>query len=396
MAAWGASNRRTLDRWLGPLVSLALVLPLTAVVWAAETSEKCWDIPDEVGSLADNPEAATAYLDPGGTPGRDSRLNQLLRPVTWTACGDDDAPATVGAILVAATTGQTLDEQNGPAVPHTLPMAQVVHETVMVLGGSRQRERPHRAEFWREPEALVPDALKPYLATMLTAYVGDLEQGLHDSAGKRWDEQSTAVFDRDTNEARVIFNSKTDALIPLRNLVTELTTHPEAYATLYDAFRSSYAHYLDHVQLDSEGVLTAGTAEAPRLGEFTEFWRLSYGPAVLARLRALHIEKGTIEDTVAFDLAVLEHSRGVVIPTPEPLEGPAWSGDIARRAPAASAHEWEQQQQTGFLDGRQHLLWVLDTWATDQEIPPAELPPLHAALEEGYLFSHAQAARTFY
>ncbi|MFF2376232.1 hypothetical protein ACFVUW_17810 [Streptomyces xiamenensis] len=402
MAAWGAANRRVLDRWLGPLVSLALVLPLAGTVAWVSWREECWDVPTEIQALADDPQAAVDYLVPGAdsasgsgdASGVDSRVAALLSPEHWTTCQGPAGPDLLGSILLAATTGQTAAERSGPAVPHTLPMSVVVHETVMVLGA----ERPRAANLlpWRDPGPQVPPGLEPYLATMLAAYVRDVNDGAGDFYAPQElpDEAGPALTHPDTGEWRPVFRYDNDSRRPLQRLLGRITVDPVAYATLHDAFRAHYADYLDRLTVDGDGVLRDPEDRAPALTSYNRFRELTYGTTALAQLRALHVRDGRIEDVDAFDETVLESSRGVFrtgaragtgADTPEP----PLTGDVARRAPDSSVAE------TGILDGRQHLLGVLAHWAEEHGLSESDLLALNAALEEGY-FNAVHAARSDY
>ncbi|MFE0690991.1 hypothetical protein ACWGNE_05055 [Streptomyces xiamenensis] len=400
MAAWGAANRRVLDRWLGPLVSLALVLPLAGTVAWVSWREECWDVPTEIQALADDPQAAVDYLDPvadsasgsSDTVGTDSRVAELLSPEHWATCQGPAGPDLLGSILLAATTGQTAAEQSGPAVPHTLPMSRVVHETVMVLGAAR----PRAADLlpWQDPGPRVPPGLEPYLATMLAAYVREVNDGAGDFYGYQElpDDPGPVLTHPDTGEGRPVFHYRNDSRRPLQRLLGRITAHPVAYATLHDAFRAHYADYLDRLTVDGDGVLRDPEDQAPALTSFNRFRELTYGMTVLSQLRALHVRDGRIEDVDAFDEAVLESCRGVFrtgARAGADAPQPPLAGDVARRAPDSSMAE------SDILDSRQHLFEVLAHWAEVHGLSEADLLALNAALDEGY-FNALYDARSDY
>ncbi|MGW0981260.1 hypothetical protein ACWD33_10540 [Streptomyces xiamenensis] len=390
MAAWGVAGfRRVVGRGLGPVVSLALLVPMGVVLWRAEPTRACWDVPEEIAALADDPPAATAHLDPGPDTGTGTgAVAELLAPRHWVTCAGPSGPELLGSILVAATTGQTVDDQDGPALVHTEAMASVLYDIVEVLGAPGDAAvAPPRLRPWDGAGAVVPHGLEPYVATVLAAYVTDLADPLESGLPLR------AVADGRTGEARSLFpligtdlvEVDADDGTPLQSwhaalptLVERIASHPRAFAILHDAHRAYAAHYLDHLTVAGSGELVAGVGLPPGAAAFDVLPEMTTGLAELAYLRGRLFEDGTIGDPAAFDAAVREHSRGTYLAVADPPALPVATGDLARRAPAAEAGD------VPVLEGRDHLLSVLERWAELRGLPEAERVPLRALLRYGF------------
>ncbi|WP_158687217.1 hypothetical protein [Streptomyces sp. AA0539] len=401
MAARGAAGRRRVEKWLGPVVAMALLVPMGLVVWRADADRWCWDVPPEVAALADDPAAATAYLDPGPVSGESTgAVAALLAPGHWVTCDGPAGPDLLGAILVAATTGQTLAEQDGPAVPHTPAMASVAHETVVVLAAEPEAQRPPFVPGGGARSA-IPPGLEPYLGLMLAAYLTDLSHRtqLAELGDVLLEEHPVRTLpDPETGEARVLFATAGELVTetdpdsgealeywtdPLRDLTTAVASHPEGYAVLYDAHLAYAAHCLDLLTVDEDGKLTSGTRAAALPNPTDPFAEITGGVAGLSVLRDALAEEGVISDGAAFDAAVREHSRGVHLATAEPPGEPSvLAGALARRAPAGPAGD------AAFLDGRAQLLMMLEDWAGGRGLPEQEWVPLRAALASSYHWSH--------
>ncbi|MFD7509653.1 hypothetical protein ACFV5N_09960 [Streptomyces sp. NPDC059853] len=405
MAARGAAGRRRVEKWLGPVVSLALLVPMGLVLWRAGADRWCWDVPPEIAALADDPAAATAYLDPGPDAGETTgAVAALLAPAHWVTCDGPSGPDLLGAIIVAATTGQTLAEQDGPAVPHTLAMASVAYEVVAVLGEDPGVRRPPFVPGGAERSA-IPPGLEPYLGLMLAAYLTDTDPlvQLAELGDAPADERLVrTVPDPETGEGRALFTTAAERITetdpdsgttteyftdPLSDLILAVASHPEGYAVLYDAHRAYAAHCLDLLTVDEDGKLTSGT-RAAALPHFADpFTEMTRGIAVLSVLRDAFTEEGVVSDGAAFDAAVREHSRGVFLSAAEPPGQPSsvLAGDLTRRAPAGPADD------AAFLDGRAQLLMMLEDWADRRGLPEQEWVPLRAAVASSYHWSHRSA-----
>ncbi|MFB4193597.1 hypothetical protein [Streptomyces carpaticus] len=401
MAARGAAGRRMVEKWLGPAVAMALLVPMGLVLWRAGADRWCWDVPPEIAALADDPAAATAYLDPGPDSGESTgAVAELLAPGHWVTCDGPAGPELLGAILLAATTGQTLAEQDGPAVPHTPAMASVVHETVVVLAADPEPQVPPFVPGGGARSA-VPPGLEPYLGLMLAAYLSDLNHRtqLAELGDALLEERPVRTLpDPETGEARELFTTAGELVTetdpdsgtvleywtdPLRDLTVAVASHPEGYAVLYDAHRAYAAHCLDLLTVDEDGKLTSGTRAAALPYPSDPFAEMTGGVAGLSVLRDALAEEGVISDGAAFDAAVREHSRGVHLAAAEPPAQPsAPAGDLARRAPAGPA------DGAAFLDGRAQLLMMLEDWAARRGLPEREWVPLRAALASSYHASH--------
>ncbi|MGW7291483.1 hypothetical protein ACWGIB_03690 [Streptomyces xiamenensis] len=393
MAAWGVAGfRRVVGRGLGPVVSLALLVPMGVVLWRAEATRACWDVPEEIAALADDPPAATAHLDPGPDTGTGTgAVADLLAPSHWVTCAGPSGPDLLGSILVAATTGQTVNDQDGPAVVHTEAMASVLYDVVEVLGAPEDDVvAPPRLRPWDGPDPVIPHGLEPYLATVLAAYVTDLVDPQFSDLPLRAMPRSDG-----TGEARSLFAFtgarvvETDAetgetdesrVPPLRALMTRITSHPQAFAILHDAYRAYAAHYLDQLTVGEHGELNAGVGDAPGPVNFNPFEEMTAGLAELDHLRGRFFTDGTVEDPAAFDTAVLEHSRGTFLAVADPPALPVLAGDLARRAPAPVT----EADAVSILDGREHLLTVLMHWTGLRELPETEWAPLRALLTYSY------------
>ncbi|MGW3292669.1 hypothetical protein ACWC9S_01745 [Streptomyces xiamenensis] len=392
MAAWGVAGfRRVVGRGLGPVVSLALLVPMGVALWRAEPTRTCWDAPEEIAALAHDPRAATARLDPGPDTGNGTgAVADLLAPRHWVTCAGPSGPDLLGSILVAATTGQTVDDQDGPAVVHTEAMASVLYDIVEVLGApGRDAVAPPRLRPWDGPSPVVPHGLEPYLATVLAAYVTDLVDPLDSELPLR------TLADGETGEARSLFpftgidvvevdaedGTTTQSRHPaLPTLVERIAPHPQAFAILHDAHRAYAAHYLDHLTVADGGELMAGVGLPPGTDGFEVLPEMTTGLVELAHLRGRFFEDGTIEDPAAFDAAVGEHSRGTYLAVADPPTLPVATGDLARRAPSPAAEVGDAP----VLEGRDHLLIMLERWAELRGLPEAERVPLRALLSYSF------------
>jgi hypothetical protein len=391
MAVWGVVKRSGVLRLVVSLLVLALVGLAVPVVWEAVDGEACWDPPADVVALAEDPEAATEALDPGEDLARADRIESLFAEDHWRTCDGPSGPELLGDVLLAAATGLTADEQDTPEVPpHTLSMARVVRQAVVTLG--------------ERPGIPFPQEFAPAMARVLGAYILDVGEGVETFTED--DEPRPAIMDERTGEARPVFLNDDFASSRVRGLMSWLAIDPVAYATLYDALRAYFAHYLDHLSEDEDGRLVAGVGSPPEHAFAPgSVAAITDGLAVLEYWRTHHIVNGAIEDGLAFDRAVLEHSRGGYLAAAEPPDSVAPEGGVPHRAPAAPASEWAESgaeaagagpESAGewFLDPREQLRGALDQWVADRDVPSARAESVRGMVDGIYLRSVPNAGLT--
>ncbi|GGZ91595.1 hypothetical protein GCM10010371_59300 [Streptomyces subrutilus] len=127
-----------------------------------------------LGIMAEDPDAATYFLDPEAPGNKNEHLKYMLTdrdmPDPWISTGvgqpiemHGDKTPGLGAALQAAATGHTDGEKLGPPGPHTEGQARVMHHAIRYLddemGGD---EFPKDLEGLRQP-----------MAKALVDYVGD-------------------------------------------------------------------------------------------------------------------------------------------------------------------------------------------------------------------------------
>jgi hypothetical protein len=372
VVAWGEWLKRR--KTLSVLVLVLAVLVAGSLVWVAVDDEACWDAPPEVAAWARDPQAATTALDPGEDLSRAGRIEGLFSEDHWVTCDGPSGPELLGGVLVAATTGRTAEDQDAPAVRHSLPMARVLHQAVVTLGAAQR----------------LPEEFAPYVAQAAAAYIVDISEAIDTTFDPDDEDRRQAIVDERTGEARPRFTAG-DAPVLVRGLMTNLAADPEAYAVLYDALRAWFAHYLDHLAVDGRGTLTAGVGTPPEhafapgsVGAITD------GLTLLAYWRAAYIETGVVEDGGAFDQAVLEHSRGAYMPAAKQPSSIASEGVVPQRdATAAGRGE-------GLLDPRQQLRGAVEQWAADRGVPAVRAEAITGLVDSIYLRSVRGAVLTDY
>ncbi|MEV7834750.1 DUF6571 family protein [Streptomyces subrutilus] len=130
-----------------------------------------------LGIMAEDPDAATYFLDPEAPGNKNEHLKYMLTdrdmPDPWISTGvgqpiemHGDKTPGLGAALQAAATGHTDGEKLGPPGPHTEGQARVMHHAIRYLddemGGD---EFPKDLEGLRQP-----------MAKALVDYVGDTHE----------------------------------------------------------------------------------------------------------------------------------------------------------------------------------------------------------------------------
>ncbi|GAA1920679.1 hypothetical protein GCM10009716_31660 [Streptomyces sodiiphilus] len=346
--------------------------------WEA-SGQTCWEPPDSVIALADDPDAAAEALDPGNTAGGPVRVHQLLDGDHWETCSGPAGADLIGSVLLAATTGRTADAGPGaaPGEPRTLAQARTFHRTVTVLGADDAPGYPR--EF------------VPYLARMLASYIVDVSDGLLGYG----DETGPALQDdEERGEARAVLSRDDDGSPALRALLWELTADPEAFALLYDALGAYFAHLLERTDAQ---IVREAPEEWPGHPFGDDHYLLTEGFATLLGLREWHIAAGRIPDGPAFDRQVLTHSTGAHLPfRPTGDEGPGRVSRIADRPAAVPAKQWAvsgaldaglepEAAAVWFMSPRDHLGRVLDEWAADRDIPAEYRDHVHRKFTGWYL-----------
>lgn len=211
-------------------------------------------VDDMLGIMSDDPDTATAYLDPGDDGGN-KRLEYLLNKRDWPDLevrevyrGQEptgnidhiDASNTrvgLGSILEAATTG----EEAGP--PHTAGEARIMRDTVTLLDTPPGHEE------------IKPNLRQP-LANCLADYTNDTHEilsGLQDTYTDDAPRQGGAgVFGSDENAH---MTPDSDKLIRMMRGIAE---DPEAYGTMHKAETAYIAK-----QLEDTGGDTADSIRDP-------------------------------------------------------------------------------------------------------------------------------------
>lgn len=373
--------------WISVVVQ-ALVATSCVAVLNARADDDCWTPPRATVALAEDPARATRVLDPGTTAVQSNKITRLLDDDHWNTCEGPSGSRVLGRVLIAATTGKSASDTEGPALRHTEAMARVLHETVRTLGDRGQPTFP--AEF------------RPYAARLLAAWPASVNMGVtgySKESGAAMEPGGTK--DARAYEARAVFNNDDQGTLTLKAVITTLAADPKSYATLYDALRAHAAVSLDPVRRD-EAVpdkAVPDKAEGQAATDRTAHRRLEAGMetiAVLNHARDTHLAKGAIPDGAKFDAAVLRHSKGGYAASARPTS-PAYppEGSAALRTPAKSARAWaaegaaatghgERNAAAWFMDGPQQIRRTVNLWARDRDVPPADADRVRGSLDRSY------------
>ncbi|MBL1099819.1 hypothetical protein [Streptomyces coffeae] len=345
-------SRRARYGLVAGVLALSAAAVLMPVLVLADDDSECRTVPAETAALADDPEAATRALDPGQGLAGIGEVRTLLGTQGTPLCAGKDGSEAAGRVLLAATTGARQT--------HTLPMARVVHATVIALG--------------READGRMTAGLEPYVARVLAAYIGDFTQHpISDVEGPAFvaskvDEHLVADYPY-PGEAHAVITRYASGR---RALVRNLAGNPESFAVLYDADRAHLAYYLERLDDEAANPTTTHGIE----GTETDLYRIGELTGLLMRARAFHAESGTI-DLDTFDRAVLRHSRGTYRAAAHQVTSYPPAGTIATRAAVKA-------DAKDFMDGHAQILAPYDAWARERGIDPVHARQARSAIQKGY------------
>ncbi|MET7605704.1 hypothetical protein [Streptomyces avermitilis] len=379
--AWLRSHRLLVSAVATAVVALAVAIPLT--VSDSADAAPCWSVPAKARALAGDPAAARTALDPLDDASNLERAHRLL--AHDRVCGH--GAEVLGRIVTAATSA------TASGSPHTMAQARSAFAVASALS--------HRA---------IPPGLAPAVARMLAEYVVDVTRDVsdghdRDATGPAEPAEGAALDDTGfTSYGRFLapheahtnfgFSEGLDSAhhVSLDVVIAEVAKDPEAFAILYDAERTYFAHYLERLTDragDPAAHLTAKSkAEDEKFGEDWHAYDTDWPDndleditdviAALMQARTRYARNGTIKDLAVFDKTVRAHTDGAYRPAADRVTTRPPMGDIAERAPSARV-------RGDLFDGRQQLFTVYDAWVRDRGITAERAVTLRQLMDDHYV-----------
>ncbi|MFJ9040022.1 hypothetical protein ACIRF8_25995 [Streptomyces sp. NPDC102406] len=365
------------------IVAAGVIVPVSFA--GSADAAPCWSVPARTRALADDPAAATSFLDPLDDTSRTGRVEGLLDHEAY--CGD--GARAVGRAIVAAASA-------APGKPHTEAQARTAYAVMSVLSFRSGVPAP---------------GLEPAVARVMAEYVVDVARTPwlsddHEVTGPAepaagataLDEAGRTPFGSFLNprEAHAVFGHR-DPLRRTRGaafdgLISRLARNPEAFAVLYDAERAYFAYYLERLTNRGGDPAARPTArdEAEARKADSDRWRydltspdqdlgaIAERIGMLTGLRTTLATDGTIEDLSAFDSAIREHTRGTYRPSARRVTTLPAMNTIAARAASGAV-------RGDLFDGRAQLYSVYDTWVRERGVPAGRAEQLRQLLDEQYM-----------
>lgn len=344
------------------VLAAAVLVPLTV----AGDDTPCWQVPDSVRALADDPAAATKALDPGPDLERMSDVKRLL--VHEEVCGD--GATVLGRVVTAAT------DASSPTATHTEAQARSVYAVA-------------DAYEYTDP----PAGLAPTLARMLAEYVVDVvrdyqfadddvprpavgaEEEVPAEDGWVWVGSFLAP-----GEAHVAFGYRGEGGdVSLQPMIRYLLTDPAAFAVLYGADRAYLAYYLERLTDDGRDP----AAHRGKDGNWTDRATRDLGNIAecigeLMGSRTHFAQEGDIPDLDSFDRVVRGLTPGVYHPASRQLDTRPASGTIAARPVNGPL-------RGDLTDGRHQMFTVFDTWSEQRHLAAPRRKELRQLLDTWYV-----------
>ncbi|MHA7961821.1 hypothetical protein ACX9I7_29170 [Streptomyces sp. L500] len=195
-----------------------------------------------LGVMSKNPDAATAFLDPGAD-GKNEHLEYLLKEREWPQTAmigpgavifkDDPTSKTgLGYAIEAAATGHTPladGERPNPEAHHTIAQARVMHDTIGLVDP--------------DSSTAAPVHLRRPLANALAEYSSDTHEILSGNTDYK-------LWDGVREDGKVQMSVEAGKLLRTMRALSE---DPAAYGTLHSASSLHIAKELDQVPGDAKG-----------------------------------------------------------------------------------------------------------------------------------------------
>ncbi|MER6301233.1 DUF6571 family protein [Kitasatospora sp. NPDC001539] len=304
------------------------------------------------------PDAATAYLDPGAD-GANKRLHYLLKERHWpdgyltgytmVKVPDPLAQSGLAAAIEAASTGESAGSSHDGR--HTEAQARVMHDTVVTLDEGQGGDK-------------IRDTLRRPLANALADYVGDTHEllnGRNDVYGAHTGHDSVW---KDGDTVRMAVGQ--DSLV---RVMRGLSDDPAAYGVLHQAETGQIAQDLaalgPHPDRDAlkdamgKGAAALGTYDAIRADAAMD----------------MRDDKNAQADWKA---KILYHTVGAPI-TPIPGIGDAaqrmvdtWTYEVSLNEKDQNNAEANAKISDTYLDGTRQMSDLVGIWARDHGISPED------------------------